>query len=144
MGLEKTEIEVQLSGLSDIMFDRFIDHSKEQRPPEQKLYLAGDNEVVLPAENIIAFISGENPQGCARSFEGKKGKEYIRTALGHIFVDPMVIPFHHNGKPLIYETFDKGPLWVHWGSGRTKSGSVSIKQEIKPRPVLKLPWTMRP
>ena len=51
-----TEIEVGLASLTDIVFDRFFDHSKEQRPPEQKFYLVEGNKIVLPVDSIIAFL----------------------------------------------------------------------------------------
>ena len=53
--MEVKNIRVKLGSLSDIMFDRFIDHSKEKRPADQKLYLAENNIVVLPAENIFTL-----------------------------------------------------------------------------------------
>ena len=70
--MEFQKIKVKVDGIADIMFDRFIDHSKMDIPPEQKLYLSGDNQVVFPSENIYAFLFGEDPQGCAKTFEGKK------------------------------------------------------------------------
>lgn len=139
--MDVKRIKVALSGLSDIMFDRFVDHSKEKRPPEQKLYLSSGNNVVLPAENITAFLMGENPAGCAKKFEGKQGKNYITMALGHVFIDPVLVPFTLNGDPIEFTGFD-GNFWIHEGAPRTKQGSLSIKQEIKQRPVLKPPWTL--
>jgi len=140
--METQKISVKLSGLSDIMFDPFIDHSKEERPPEQKLYLYGENKLVLPAENIIAFLWGESPQGCARKFEGKAGKNYTSIGLGHVNVDPVIIPFTDNGKEIKFTGFDNGKLWIHEGSPRTKQGTLSIKQPRKKRPVLTLPWEL--
>jgi len=140
--MDVQKIKVKITGLSSIMFDKFIDHSKEQRPPEQKLYLAQDNMLVLPSENIDAFLWGEDPQGCAKSFEGKKGKTYLRIGLGHVFIDPLFIPFCDKKGPIKFEGFDGKKFWCHEGSGRTKQGSRSIKQELKQRPALSLPWTL--
>lgn len=141
--MECTKIEVTLSGLSDIMFDRFIDHSKENRPPEQKLYLTKGNQLVLPSVNLDAFLFGENPPGCAKKFEGKKGKEYISYGFSHIYINPMMIPFKNGkGEPIIFNDFKDGPFYVFEHGGRHKSGSLSIKDEVKPRPVLSLPWNL--
>ncbi len=137
-----SKISVTVSGIFDIMFDRFMDHSKEVRPPEQKLYLTEKNMVVLPAENLRSFLFGEAPPGCAKAFEGKKGKDYIRTGMGHVFIDPPLIPFKKNGKIVEFKGFNNETFWIHEGAPRTKSGSLSIKQEIKHRPVLKMPWSL--
>lgn len=136
------KLNVELEGLADIMFDRFIDHSSEKRPIEQKLYLNEKNELVMPAENIYAFLFSENPAGCAKAFEGKKGKEYIRLGQGSTFVSPFHIPVLHNDLPVIIDKVIGDQFWVFEAAPRTKQGSLSIKQEIKPRPVLKLPWSL--
>lgn len=140
--MEVTKIRVVLEGLSDIMFDRFIDHSQEVRPPEQKIYLNEKGEVVLPAENMSAFYFGENPSGCAKWFEGKKGKDYIRMGMSHVFFGPTLLPFQVDGKPIAFNGFENGRFSIYWASGRTKKGTLSIKQEMKARPLMKLPWEL--
>ena len=141
--LEVGKIKVRLDGLSDIMFHRFIDHSKESRPPEQSLYLAGTNKVVLPAENIWSFLFGENPGGCAKTFEGKASKKYLRVGQGHVAIDPPLIPFlDGKGKAITFQKFDNKRFRIHEASPRVKSGSLSIKQEMIKRPVLHLPWSL--
>ena len=144
--MEVTKINVTLSALSDIMFDKFIDHSKGERPPEQKLYLTEGNKLVLPADNLYAFLFNENPPaGCAKTFEGKKGKEYCRIGQSHVFIEPAVVPFlDGQGNEIIFNGFDER-FWIHEGAPRTKasSGSNTIKQEMKKRPVLKLPWQLK-
>ena len=145
--LELTNINVELEGLSDIMFDRFVDHSKESRPPDQKLYLIDENKATLPSANIIAFFFNENPPaGCAKTFEGRKGKDYCRIGQSHVFFDPLHIPLLCEGREITFSGFNNGsPFYIDPGNGgRTKgSGSNSIKQEAKPRPVLRLPWEIR-
>ena len=141
--LEIKKYVVKLGGVAAIMFDRFVDHSKEQRPPEQKLYLSENNVIVLPQMNIEAFLFGENPQGCAKAFEGKRGKEYIRMGMSHVFIDETVIPFQDDdGNEIIFNGFDNKIFWTHEAAPRTKYGSSSIKQESRKRPVLNLPWNL--
>jgi len=140
--MEIEKIKVRLDGLSDIMFDRFIDYSTEPRPAEQKLYLSGDNQVVLPAENIMSFLFGENPQGCAKWFEGKKGKQYIQIGMSHVFIDPLIISFKTKKASITFKDFDNKQFQIYWASGRTKKGNLSVKQEMKARPILKLPWSL--
>jgi len=141
--LKIDKIQVRLESLSDIMFDRFIDHSKDKRPAEQKFYLGAQNKVVFPATNIKYFLFGENPPGCAKSMEGKKGKGYIQTGCGHVFVQPSLVPFLDNKeKEILFKEFDGAKFRVDKDSGRTKQGSLSIKQEAKDRPVLCHPWIL--
>lgn len=143
--METQKIRVKLEGLSSIMFDRFIDHSVEAtaRPPEQKMYLDSENRVTLPSDNIDAFLWGDNPAGCAKVFEKKGAKDYLRIGLGHIFIDPAVIPFQNNkGGDIIFNDFDGKILWCHKGSPRVMKGSRSIKVESKTRPALTPPWSL--
>jgi hypothetical protein len=140
--MEVEKIDVRLDGLSDIMFDRFINHDKESRPPEQKFYLDGENRVVLPADNVMFFMFGEHPAGTAKWVEGTKGKKFIQVGLSHVFVDPLVLPFTKKENPVFFDKFDNENFAVYWAAGRTKQGSLSIKQELKPRPILKLPWSL--
>ena len=141
--MEIQKITVKLSGLSDICFDRFIDHSKEDRPPEQKLYLIEDNQVVLPASNIISFLFAEKNAGCAKLFEGKKSGPYLGIGQGHVFIDPQAIPFTGDkGKPVIWKDF-KGKFRILMEAGVTGTGKNVVKQEAKPRPVLILPWNLK-
>jgi hypothetical protein len=137
--MDITKIKAKLDSLSDIMFDRFIDYSTERRPPEQKLYLGSKNELVLPQENIISFLFSDI--GCAKLFEGKKGKQYIQIGMSHVFIDEMLIPFMDKNKPVVFKEFGE-KLWVHNGSPITKKGSLRIKSESKERPVLKHPWSV--
>ena len=139
--MDTTKIKIGLEGVAPIMFDRFIDHSKEAKPPEQKLYLSEGNQLVIPAENIYSFLFGENPMGTARALEKKAGKEFVRYGMAHIFIDPVLIPFlDEQNKPVIFDDFKDGRFLIWESAARTKQGTLSIKQEAKPRPYLILPW----
>jgi len=137
-----TKIKVGLVGLAEIMFDKFTDYSKEQRPPEQKLYLSDGNALVLPQSNIEAFLFGIDPKGCAMTFEGKKCKEYRTIGMSHVFIDEALIPFTADGKPVTFKDFNGKQFWVHEGAPRGGTGSGRVKQEMKKRPVLKMPWAL--
>jgi len=139
--MDIVKIKTRLGSLSDIMFDRFIDYSTEKRPAEQKLYLSEKNEAVIPQENIISFLFGEYPAGCAKSFEGKQGKKYMQIGQSHVFIDEPIIKICDKGKPIIFKEFND-KIWIHRGSPRTRKGSLSIKCEIKERPVVRHPWTL--
>ncbi len=142
--LEILRIETTLEGLSDIVFDRFIDHSSEKRPPEQKLYLAEGNAVVLPGANIESFLFRQLPPvGCAMAFEGKQGKTYRSVGTAHVIVDQMLIPIMRGEEPVVFESFGKGGFYILNGAPITKaSGGQVVKQENNPRPCLSLPWSI--
>lgn len=135
------KIGIELEGISDIMFDKFIDHSKEIRPAEQKLYLTDNNAIVMPDENINAFLFNQKGGSCSAVFEGKRRADYIRIGESHTVISPQLIPFtDEKGKPIIFEGFGK-KFYIHTSAPTTKlSGGGIIKQEAKPRPVLKMPW----
>lgn len=136
------KIDVILEGLAPICFDRFIDHSKEPRPPEQKLYMAPGNKIVLPAANVRAFLFSEK-YGCAKTFEGKKSKDYIRWGQGHVQVDPPLIDFLDKNKPVIFSNFKKKFSLLEESAVTKASGGAIIKQPITPRPLLSLPWALK-
>ena len=147
MSLDFLKIDVSISSLSAIMFDKFIDHSKEVRPPEQKLYLADDGKTIsYPSENITSFLSSQLPPlGCACKFEKKGGKEFASLVLSHVFITPDIIPFHGtNGKPILFDGFgpDKTLYTVSYAPRTKLSGGGVIKQEAKPRPVLRFGWSL--
>lgn len=137
------KIKITLNGETAIMFDKFTGQEKDTKTPEQKFYFFNGN-IVLPAENIYAFLFGENPAGCAKSFEGKKGKEFIRTGMAYLIVKPESIPFQRNGKNLTFTSFDGDLFDVCEYAPRTKmSGSPNtIKQNLKRRPLLLPPWSL--
>lgn len=142
-GLEMQKIAVKLEGLTDIMFDRFIDHSKDIRPPEQKMYLITGNKLVLPSENIESFLFGmKGPPGCALKFEGKEGRNYSSMGLAHVIISPLEIPIMAKGKQVVYKDFKGKQFYVYRSSPKIGSGINVVKSEIKPRPVLRLPWSV--
>lgn len=140
-----TEVQVVLKGISDIMFDRFYDHSKEDRPPERKFHLNEKKELMLPAEYIHSFLFRDMPPvGIIRAAERKGAKDYIAVGQSMVFIEPVWIPFiDDNNKPIRFSGFGgDSQFYINdWSAGLTKlSGGKVIKQEIRKRPVLKLPW----
>ena len=142
--MEEKKIRVRLDGVADIMFNRFIDHSKEPRPPEQKFYLMEGNKVVLPGANIESFLFGESkPPGCAKRFEGKAGSRYAQEGKALVWVEESFIQLMNEGNPIVFDEF-KGQFRVHMEAAVTlMSGGKVIKQEAQPRPVVALPWWLQ-
>jgi len=144
--MQETKINVRLAGTADIMFDRFIDHSTEPRPAEQKFYLAEGNQVVLPGNNVLQFLfAEEKPYGCARRFEGKEGSKYAQTGQAFCFINNSMINFLDDKGPVIFRGFEGSKQFrIHLEAAVTKmSNGKVIKQEARPRPVLMLPWSLK-
>ena len=147
--LQITKIDVTLEGISDIMFDRFYDHSGEDRPPERKLYYDPDGNICLPATNIYSFLFRDlPPTGAIRYVEKKKAKDYFAIAKGHVIVNPGLIPMvDDKGKKIgvgeDLKLVENGRFRIVEEGGITKmSGGKIIKQEARKRPVLLLPWLL--
>jgi hypothetical protein len=135
-------INVQLDGETAIMFDKFVGQEKDTRPPEQKYYYDTEGNIVLPAENIYAFLFGENPPGCAKT-EGKQSKQFIRMGLAYLIVEPEYILFQRDAQNITFTGFDKTLLDISEFSPRVKmAGGLSIKQNVKKRPLILPPWTL--
>jgi hypothetical protein len=146
-GMKVSKISVTLEGLSDIMFDRFFDHSGEDRPPERKLYLNDAGEVVLPAECIYSFLFRDMaPVGVIRFVEKRGAKDYIALGQAHLSIEPTLIPFlDEKGKAIKFTKFGPGTKFMvnDWSAGITKlNGGKVIKQEVRKRPILRLPWLL--
>jgi hypothetical protein len=138
-------VNIKLTGLVGILFDKFVDMSADERPPEQKLYLNDKNELVMPSENIYSFLFGGD-SGCARRFEAKKWKDYVRNGMSYVTVNPEYIPFTRNGKPIKFTKFVEGydknaKIMVMHHKAIVKKGSLSIPSP-KSRPMLETPWEL--
>ncbi len=144
--MKVTKISVKLVGLASLVFHKFIDHSKEVRPPEQHIYLDENNTVVIPASNIMSFLTRKKkPFGCAKVFEGRRGESYCQIVDSHVIVRPDVIPIlNGDEKEIVFQGFDAGwDILKEAGTVQSSSGGNTIKQEIYPRPMLLLPWALR-
>ena len=141
--MKTQRISVELEGISDILFDRFYDHSTEDRPPEKKLYLAEDDAVVLPADNIYSFFFRDMaPTGVIRFVEKRGAADYIKIGQANLSIPATLLPFTDGKKPIKFAGFDGKRFMVNdWSAGVTKmSGGKIIKQEIRKRPIMKMPW----
>lgn len=141
--LEAEKINVTLVGITGVMFDPFRGQEKDTKPPETKFYFGEGDIISMPSENIYAFLFSENPAGCAKSIEGKGYREYARFGHANIIIEPWLIPFTRDGEPIKFTGFDDKSCYISEFAPRTKLGSLSIKQNIKQRPVLLTPWELK-
>ena len=144
--LGSQKAKVKLTGLTGILFDRFIDMSEQGHPPEQKLYLASGNQVVLPSENLYSFLFSANPPGCAQWFEAQKGKQYSKLGMSYVGISPEMIPFTREGKPIKFTGFKDGydakaDIRVLYHKAKVKKSGLMVPAP-KERPVLNTPWEL--
>jgi len=130
--------KITLSGLKDVMFDRYPGDNKTELMPEQKLYCAEDGKtLVLPTANLFSFLGAENTTSCAKKFGAKGWRNIASGFLSFLSIDPDPIPFTKNGKPIQFDGFDKD-VYVREDVARLKGGIPNPKK----RPVIKLPWEL--
>ena len=141
--MEETQIRVVIESLTDILFDPFFDHSREPRPAEQKFYYGEKNQIMFPAPNIIAFLFNKKGSSCVNKFEGKKRGDYYAMGMSHIFINPQLIPFKGKDQKPVFFTDFNDPFYIVRAAPTTKQpGGDFIKQPAKPRPALKMPWSL--
>jgi hypothetical protein len=100
--------KIQLTGLTDIMFDRYPGDNTTQLEAHQKLYLEpGDSRRIgLPAINIMSFLSAHNTNSAPKRLRDKrKFKDICNAMLSFITIKESFIPFTRDGKPIVFGKF---------------------------------------
>jgi hypothetical protein len=144
--MERHPIKATFEGLSPLIFDRFWGHSKEEIPPQRKLYLAEGNKVILPVMNLKSFLQREKPAGAIKEIEKRQYTDYIRIAQTHIDFGPN--PYFPilggDEQPIIFTDFEDHSRWEILLESPITLGSNGsrIKQPAQPRPMLLLPWKL--
>lgn len=142
MARNKTlKISVKLDGITPIMFDRYSGDNKTQLRVEDKFYFAKDGKsIILPALNLMSFLSAQNTTSVAKRF--MPPKEYKRVAngfLSYITINPFEIPICRNGEQIVFDGFsDAAGIHVHQSVARLDKGIPNPKI----RPVIDTPWDM--
>lgn len=137
--------KVKLEGICDIMFDRYSGDNNTRLEPWQKLYFAADGKIIcFPSLNIMSFLSAHNTNSAPkRLMDKRKFKDAANAALSYVSINPRMIPFERNGKPVEFGKFegDVDPLsgvYIHRAVARLDKGIPNPKE----RPVLPLPWSL--
>src|SRR5262245_63991397 len=75
--------KVVLSGLTDIMFDRYPGDNSTKLEPYQKLYLAPDasRAIGIPSLNIMSFLSAHNTNSAPKRLRDKRKYKDIANAM---------------------------------------------------------------
>jgi hypothetical protein len=138
--------KVALTGLTDIMFDRYPGDNNTQLEPHQKLYLIpGASRVIgLPALNIVSFLSAHNTNSAPKRLRDKrKYKDLANAMLSFVSIREQFIPLIRAGKPIIFGKFDGdrdevSGCYVHRSVARLDKGIPNPKV----RPVVPLEWSL--
>lgn len=144
--LETVTRKVCLTGISEIMFDRYAGDNKTQLAWNQKLYLSGDT-LCIPTTNIVSFLSAHNTNSAPKRLRDKRAyKDIANACLSFVTIrseTPGYIPFIRDGKPIkvgnFNDRFDKlSGIYLHRSVARLDKGIPNPKE----RPVLPLPWAL--
>lgn len=144
---ETVRRRVTLTGLKDIMFDRYAGDNKTQLEPSQKLYLEpGELPVIgLPTANIMSFLSAHNTNSAPKRLRDKrKYKDIANAALSFVEIAEEFIPLLRDGEPIRFGGFDANGqdklsrAYIHHSVARLDKGIPNPKI----RPVIPLPWSL--
>lgn len=135
--MKSTLIQVMLTGIRPIMFDRF-ESMKTELAPEDKVYQK-DGTLILPSANLVSFLGAENTESAPKRIMGKKWKVIAKAALSFVNITPFDIPFLCEGAEI---PANSEKITIVHGKTIVKKGQLSIPQE-KERPVLSLPWALK-
>lgn len=141
--------KVQLTGLKDIMFDRYAGDNNTKLEPNQKLYmqpnLKGLPSIILPAANFMSFLSAHNTNSAPKRLrDARKYKGIANACLSFMDIEQENIPFMRDGKPILFDRFNADDVdetsgcYIHRSVARLEKGIPNPKI----RPVLPKPWTL--
>jgi hypothetical protein len=132
-------IAVQLRGLRDIMFCRYLGKTSTSCNPESLLYYAEDEKtLVLPALNLRSFLCAQNTDSCAKKFyDPRKFRNKALAIQSYCQIEPDLIPLTANGKPIVFDGFNE-KIYLFRSVPRLPKG---IPNEIT-RPVVRVPWEL--
>lgn len=135
---------VRVKGITEICFDKYPGDNQTVLEPSQKLYLGEDLKTVcLPAENIMSFLSAENTMSAPKRLCGKGWQKVAKACLSFVSIQPFLVPFLRDGKPVKFGQFVND---VDTVSGmRVKRHVARLKNGVpnpKVRPFLPKPWEL--
>lgn len=136
---------VVLEGVRDVMFDRYAGDNSTKLEVWQKFYFDQDGKtLVLPALNLLSFLSAHNTNSAPkRLLDKRKFKDVANACLSFVTINPVVIPFLRDGKPIQFGRFENdrdktSGAYIHYSVARLDKGIPNPKA----RPVLPLPWSI--
>lgn len=147
--INKIERRVCLTGLTDVMFDRYPGDNNTKLEWWQKVYLKpGTSVLSLPTMNIVSLLSSHNTNSAPKRLrDSRKFKKICDACLSFVVIGSpdrsQHIPFLRDGKPVVMGTPDaerdgKSGLYLHRAVARLEKGIPNPKE----RAVLPLPWAL--
>ena len=133
------KISVQLEGITPIMFDRYAGNNTADLRPEDKMYFAKDGKsLILPALNIMSFLSAQNTMSAPkRLLDSRKYKNIVAGMLSYVTIKPWAVPFTANGEPVVFAGWNEQISLVS-NVARLEKGIPNPKE----RPMLTTPWEL--
>lgn len=138
--MKKISIQVTLTGIRPIMFDRFPGSlsTSDVLAPMDKLYTDKENNLVFPAMNLVSFLSSQGSESAPQRVMGRGWKAIAKAALSFVNIDPILIPFTRDGEKI---SKDDPAIFIHYAAARVRKATLFIPSP-KERPVLELPWEL--
>lgn len=140
---------VVLTGLADVMFDRYAGDNNTKLEPWQKLYLsrADGKTIILPSLNVLSFLTAHNTNSAPKRLrDARKFKNIANSILSFYSIQEMEIPFLRDGKAIQFGQLDQeterdpaSGVYLHRAVARLDKGIPNPKV----RPVLPLPWSLQ-
>ena len=141
---------VTLTGLTDIMFDRYPGDNNTKLEWHQKIYLVpGTSVMALPIDSIVSLLSAHNTNSAPKRLRDKrKFKDIANDNLSFTTITgmpeaPRYIPFMRNGAVIEVGAFgpdkdEKSGVYLDRRVARLDKGIPNPKE----RPVLPMPWAL--
>lgn len=146
--LEVVTRNVTLTGITDLLFDRYPGDNNTKLAWHEKVYLIpGTSTLCFPVINIISFYTSHNTNSAPKRLRDKrKYKDICNACLSFMSISgpassPAHIPICRKGVPIEVGTFDeqrdaKSGLYLIRHVARLDKGIPNPKE----RPCLPLPW----
>ena len=148
--LEIITRKVVLTGIREIMFDRYAGDNKTKLEWHQKIYcVPGTDILALPSTNFVSFLTAHNTNSAPKRLRDKRAyKDIANACLSFTGISgppehPGYIPFMRKGKPIRVGKFTDdcdmtSGLYLHRSVARLDKGIPNPKE----RPVLPLEWSL--
>jgi hypothetical protein len=148
--IKAQRINVCLSGITDLMFDRYPGDNSTKLDWWQKVYLKpGTSQLSLPTSNIVSFLSSHNTNSSPKRLRDKRKFKDIANACLSFVVPTAIgggswISILRNDKPIemgvpTVDRDEASGLYLHRSVARLDKGIPNPKE----RPTLPCPWAIR-
>ena len=148
--LDRVVRRITLTGVTDIMFDRYAGDNRTQLDWTQKIYMIpGTSTLCLPTSNIVSFLSAHNTNSAPKRLRDARAfKKIANACLSFVVVEGLehyqYVPFTRDGDPIMVGNFgeEKDPLSGIYLDRRVARLDKGIPNP-KERPVLPTPWELQ-